>query len=34
MDSAAAPKTSLKLMIVDDSNIIRRRIERSQQIDR
>ena len=24
----------LKLMIVDDSNIIRRRIERSQQIDR
>jgi two-component system, chemotaxis family, chemotaxis protein CheY len=25
---------SLKLMIVDDSNIIRRRIERSQQIDR
>jgi two-component system chemotaxis response regulator CheY len=28
----AAPQ--LKLMIVDDSNIIRRRIERSQQIDR
>jgi len=28
----AAP--ALKLMIVDDSNIIRRRIERSQQIDR
>src|SRR5258708_40238323 len=27
-------KPSLKLMIVDDSNIIRRRIERSQQIDR
>ena len=25
---------TLKLMIVDDSNIIRRRIERSQQIDR
>ncbi len=29
--NAVAP---LKLMIVDDSNIIRRRIERSQQIDR
>jgi len=28
------PKQMLKLMIVDDSNIIRRRIERSQQIDR
>ena len=27
-------RPSLKLMIVDDSNIIRRRIERSQQIDR
>ena len=27
-------KRSLKLMIVDDSNIIRRRIERSQQIAR
>src|SRR5258708_24127961 len=27
-------KPSLKLMIVDDSNIIRRRIERSQQIAR
>jgi two-component system chemotaxis response regulator CheY len=27
-------QASLKLMIVDDSNIIRRRIERSQQIDR
>ena len=25
---------TLKLMIVDDSNIIRRRIERSQQIER
>ena len=25
---------AMKLMIVDDSNIIRRRIERSQQIDR
>jgi two-component system chemotaxis response regulator CheY len=34
MDSAATAKASLKLMIVDDSNIIRRRIERSQQIDR
>jgi len=32
MDNGA-PKT-LKLMIVDDSNIIRRRIERSQQIAR
>ncbi|MDB6082317.1 MAG: chemotaxis protein CheY [Gammaproteobacteria bacterium] len=30
--SASAP--ILKMMIVDDSNIIRRRIERSQQIDR
>ena len=29
-----AGQPSLKLMIVDDSNIIRRRIERSQQIDR
>lgn len=27
-------RASLKLMIVDDSNIIRRRIERCQQIDR
>ncbi len=27
------PPATLKLMIVDDSNIIRRRIERSQQID-
>ncbi len=33
MDSGFAPGP-LKLMIVDDSNIIRRRIERSQQIDR
>src|SRR5258706_1365396 len=32
MDEEAKP--SLKLMIVDDSNIIRRRIERSQQIAR
>ena len=32
--SAAVRKRLLKLMIVDDSNIIRRRIERSQQIDR
>ncbi|HMK85820.1 MAG TPA: response regulator [Steroidobacteraceae bacterium] len=32
--SANAKKNSLKLLIVDDSNIIRRRIERSQQIDR
>lgn len=28
------PKHPLKLMIVDDSNVMRRRIERSQQIDR
>jgi two-component system chemotaxis response regulator CheY len=28
-----APKRSYKLMIVDDSNIMRRRIERSQQFD-
>jgi two-component system chemotaxis response regulator CheY len=28
------PLSTLKLMIVDDSNIIRRRIERSQQIAR
>ena len=32
MDTSA--RQSKKLMIVDDSNIIRRRIERSQQIDR
>ena len=33
---AAAPSRDrpLKLLIVDDSNVIRRRIERSQQIDR
>ncbi len=29
-----ASASILKMMIVDDSNIIRRRIERSQQIDR
>lgn len=29
-----ASASVLKMMIVDDSNIIRRRIERSQQIDR
>ena len=34
MDRDAASKPTLKLMIVDDSNIIRRRIERSQQIAR
>jgi two-component system chemotaxis response regulator CheY len=33
MDTNVA-KSTLKLMIVDDSNIIRRRIERSQQIAR
>jgi len=34
MDTAVRRKATLKLMIVDDSNIIRRRIERSQQIAR
>jgi two-component system, chemotaxis family, chemotaxis protein CheY len=34
MNPADGSKPTLKLMIVDDSNIIRRRIERSQQIDR
>src|SRR3974377_562771 len=34
MDTMAGSKASLKLMIVDDSNIIRRRIERSQQLPR
>src|ERR1700688_873553 len=34
MDTSASSKGTLKLMIVDDSNIIRRRIERSQQIAR
>src|SRR5579863_2465166 len=33
MDTDAG-RSTLKLMIVDDSNIIRRRIERSQQIQR
>ena len=34
--SATAPilDRPLKLLIVDDSNVIRRRIERSQQVDR
>lgn len=34
--SATAPilERPLKLLIVDDSNVIRRRIERSQQVDR
>jgi two-component system, chemotaxis family, chemotaxis protein CheY len=32
--NATAPAPVLRMMIVDDSNIIRRRIERSQQIDR
>jgi len=31
--TATAGKRSLKLLIVDDSNIMRRRIERSQQFD-
>jgi two-component system chemotaxis response regulator CheY len=34
MAGADMSQTRLKLMIVDDSNIIRRRIERSQQIAR
>jgi two-component system chemotaxis response regulator CheY len=34
MNVPSRSQTPLKLMIVDDSNIIRRRIERSQQIDR
>ncbi len=34
MDAHADAESPLKLMIVDDSNIIRRRIERSQQIAR
>jgi two-component system chemotaxis response regulator CheY len=34
MAASAAPQSPLRLMIVDDSNLIRRRIERSQQIDR
>jgi two-component system chemotaxis response regulator CheY len=32
-NAAASSKRSFKLMIVDDSNIMRRRIERSQQMD-
>lgn len=32
-NGAAGAKRSFKLMIVDDSNIMRRRIERSQQMD-
>jgi len=32
-NAAADSKRSFKLMIVDDSNIMRRRIERSQQMD-
>lgn len=31
--TAAVTRHTIKLLIVDDSNIIRRRIERSQQID-
>src|SRR5450631_4874058 len=34
MNKRVASQTPLKLIIVDDSNIIRRRIERSQQIAR
>lgn len=32
--TAPLPGRPLKLLIVDDSNVIRRRIERSQQVDR
>ncbi|MGH8150963.1 MAG: response regulator transcription factor [Steroidobacteraceae bacterium] len=31
--AAAQPRRTLRMLIVDDSNIMRRRIERSQQID-
>ncbi len=31
--AAAAPRASIKMLIVDDSNIVRRRIERSQQFE-
>jgi two-component system, chemotaxis family, chemotaxis protein CheY len=34
MQASDAPRSPMRLMIVDDSNIIRRRIERSQQIQR
>jgi two-component system chemotaxis response regulator CheY len=34
MNARMNPGSPLKMMIVDDSNIIRRRIERCQQIDR
>jgi two-component system, chemotaxis family, chemotaxis protein CheY len=34
MDANSGSQATLKLLIVDDSNIIRRRIERSQQIAR
>jgi two-component system chemotaxis response regulator CheY len=34
MSTVARNVAPLKLMIVDDSNVMRRRIERSQQIDR
>ena len=34
MGASQPAQTPLKMMIVDDSNIIRRRIERSQQIER
>ena len=34
MDTPNGTRRPLKLLIVDDSNIIRRRIERSQQIER
>lgn len=32
--TANAPPRPLRLMIVDDSNVMRRRIERSQQVER
>ncbi len=31
--ASAAPRASIKMLIVDDSNIVRRRIERSQQFE-
>src|SRR5215510_13571885 len=34
MSAVPKPKEQLRMMIVDDSNVMRRRIERSQQNDR
>ena len=33
MNASLNPKRGMKLMIVDDSNVMRRRIERSQQFE-